>query len=173
MPGELANAPEPDQRPILEVEVVHHAGDWSPVRDPAGLAQAGARAIVQKLGSDVAGGATIVLADDAEVRRLNATWRGKDKPTNVLSFPAPETPGPRPFLGDVILAVETICTEAGDMQVPPEHHFQHLVVHGLLHLLGYDHEADEEAEEMEALESEILGELGVPDPYADQLPATA
>jgi probable rRNA maturation factor len=100
--------------------------------------------------------------------RLNAAYRGKDNPTNVLSFPAPAgmaADGPR-ALGDVVLALETLLDEAAAAGIPPAHHFQHLLIHGLLHLSGYDHEADAEAERMEALETALLARLGVPDPYA-------
>jgi probable rRNA maturation factor len=113
----------------------------------------------------------IALSDDASVQKLNAGFRGKDKPTNVLSFPAGETAvadaetGARP-LGDIILALETVMAEAAEQEKPAAHHFQHLVVHGALHLLGFDHETDSEASEMESLEIEILAGLGIPDPYA-------
>ncbi|WP_243404062.1 rRNA maturation RNase YbeY [Zavarzinia aquatilis] len=114
----------------------------------------------------------ITLSDDAEVRDLNRDWRGKDKPTNVLSFPGlegamaallpPEAPRP---LGDIILAFETCRVEAEEQGKPLADHARHLVVHGVLHLLGYDHEEDAEAEEMEALETMVLAGLGIPDPY--------
>jgi probable rRNA maturation factor len=101
------------------------------------------------------------------VRRLNRTYRGKDAPTNVLSFPSR---GPAPddgaYLGDVVLAAETVRQEAVELGIEPGHHLQHLVVHGLLHLLGHDHQADAAAEEMERLEVEILATIGVADPYA-------
>lgn len=115
----------------------------------------------------------ILLTDDEAVRRLNRDWRGIDRPTNVLSFPShgPNQlaqlwgmTGPVP-LGDVVLAVETLLREAAAEQRPPEHHLAHLVVHGSLHLLSFDHETDAEAEIMEALETRILAGLGVPDPY--------
>jgi probable rRNA maturation factor len=109
----------------------------------------------------------VVLADDARVRELNRSWRGKDAPTNVLSFPAPEMQGESPrFLGDIVLAFETIEREAADDGKPVSHHIAHLAVHGALHLLGFDHERDEEAEAMERREREILRRLGIADPYA-------
>jgi probable rRNA maturation factor len=112
---------------------------------------------------------SLVFADDATVKALNAEWRGKDKATNVLSFPAlsmePGDPLP-PLLGDVILAFETTARESTEEGKPMDHHVSHLVLHGLLHLLGYDHESDAEAEEMEGLERRILAKLAIPDPYA-------
>ena len=111
----------------------------------------------------------IVLTDDAAVRKLNRRWRGSDKATNVLSFPAhglvPPGSGPRP-LGDVVIAYETMAREAQEQGLPLTHHLTHLAVHGFLHLLGYDHESDTEAETMEQLERDILARLDVPDPYA-------
>lgn len=108
----------------------------------------------------------IAFADDARVREINRDHRGKDKPTNVLSFPAAEMPGaPYRFLGDIVLAYETVAAEAEAEGKPFDHHLRHLVVHGFLHLLGYDHETEAEAEEMEALERACLARLGVPDPY--------
>jgi probable rRNA maturation factor len=107
---------------------------------------------------------TIVLTDDAAIQDLNARFRGKDKPTNVLSFPAAESAAPH--LGDIALAFGVCTTEAEAQGKPLAHHLMHLTVHGVLHLLGYDHEADAEAEEMEGMERAILATLGVPDPYA-------
>jgi len=112
---------------------------------------------------------SLVFSDDAHVQGLNAGWRGKDKPTNVLSFPAfsvkPDDPLP-PMLGDIVLAFETISREAALEEKPFEHHLTHLIVHGLLHLLGYDHETEGEAEIMEAAERRALARLAIPDPYA-------
>lgn len=119
--------------------------------------------------------ATVVLTSDAEVRSLNRQWRGKDQPTNVLSFPSPPGPahaGPG-FLGDIVLAAETVHREAREMGLDPAHHITHLVVHGLLHLLGYDHETDVEAELMERLETTILARLGIADPHAAPLVTAA
>ena len=105
---------------------------------------------------------TIALADDKRVRALNARDRGKDKPTNVLSYPS----GERAFLGDVVLARQTVWREAKSQGKTAADHVAHLVVHGTLHLMGYDHETSEaEAERMEALERRILAKLGVADPY--------
>jgi probable rRNA maturation factor len=116
----------------------------------------------------------VMLTDDAGIRTLNSNWRGIDKPTNVLSFPALQPSGagkpddaPR-MLGDIAIAYETTRKEADDEQKPFDHHLSHLAVHGFLHLIGYDHEKDDDAEAMEALEQEILAQLGIPDPYADR-----
>jgi probable rRNA maturation factor len=116
---------------------------------------------------------SVLLTDDAQIGVLNRDHRGKDGPTNVLSFPL-ETPAAlrqgaagRPLLlGDVILAWETVAREAAEMNKPVESHLRHLLVHGVLHLLGYDHETEEEAKEMEAEEVRILATFGVGDPYA-------
>jgi probable rRNA maturation factor len=117
---------------------------------------------------------SIVLADDAMVQGLNRDWRGKDQPTNVLSFAAldddeaPLVEGAPLLLGDVILAYETCAAEAREQGKPLADHFGHLVIHGVLHLLGYDHMDDEEAAEMESLETTLLAALGIPDPYGEQ-----
>jgi probable rRNA maturation factor len=116
----------------------------------------------------------VMLTDDAGIRTLNSNWRSIDKPTNVLSFPALQPPGgqesddaPR-MLGDIAIAYETTRREADEEQKPFSHHLSHLAVHGFLHLVGYDHEKDGEAEVMESLERDILARLGIPDPYADR-----
>lgn len=122
---------------------------------------------------------SVVLSDDAAVRILNRDHRGKDRPTNVLSFPPALAPavlavhrGPRP-LGDVILALETVGREAAEQGKAAGDHLSHLVVHGVLHLCGYDHETEAEAEEMEDAERAVLAGLGVADPYAETDPETA
>lgn len=117
----------------------------------------------------------IVLADDAAVRRLNRDYRGVDRPTNVLSFPlvdaragdeAAAAGAPLLLLGDVVVAYETVTAEAAEQGKAPVDHLRHLVVHGVLHLLGYDHDADPDADAMERLEARILAQFGVVDPYA-------
>lgn len=105
---------------------------------------------------------SLALSDDATVQGLNRDYRAKDKPTNVLSFPAPHGP----LLGDVIIAFETLTREAAEEQLTPADHLAHLTIHGLLHLLGYDHETEAEALRMEALETSILAGLGIRDPHA-------
>ncbi|EKT59489.1 rRNA maturation RNase YbeY [Providencia sneebia] len=109
---------------------------------------------------------TIRIVDEEESHHLNLTYRGKDKPTNVLSFPFEAPPEIElPLLGDLIICRQVVEQEAIDQQKSAEEHWAHMVVHGCLHLLGYDHIEDDEAEEMESLETEILAELGYEDPY--------
>jgi probable rRNA maturation factor len=111
---------------------------------------------------------SILLTNDAEQHQLNQQWRGKDSSTNVLSFPQIEPFGPVVgILGDITLARETLDREAADQGVTFNDHFTHLVVHGFLHILGYDHLTDTQALQMESLETQILASLGVADPYAD------
>lgn len=109
----------------------------------------------------------LLFTSDAEMCGLNRQWRGMDKPTDVLSFPSgqPEIPGQPQYLGDVALGYETALRDAGTMQRPFEGHVSHLLIHGFLHLLGYDHIEPEDAQVMEPLESDILASLGWPDPY--------
>lgn len=111
---------------------------------------------------------SIVLADDNFVQNLNKTYRGKNKPTNVLSFPQDPEPGAGEInLGDVVLAYQTVKKEAQSQGKSFMDHASHLLVHGILHLLGHDHENDEEAKEMESLEIKILEKLGIKNPYQD------
>ena len=122
---------------------------------------------------------TLLFCDDARIAALNAAFRGKAQATNVLSWPSVErgaavdgeTPAPpksEPELGDIALAYETCMTEAKDGNIPPDHHTTHLIIHGVLHLLGYDHQRDGDADLMESTETAILYRLGVPDPYRGQ-----
>lgn len=118
---------------------------------------------------DVTGPAevTVVLTDDAEQRDLNREWRGKDASTNVLSFPQIEPFDPVfGLIGDITVALETVRREADELEKSFEDHFTHLIVHGFLHILGYDHIEEQDALEMEALETQILAGLGIADPYA-------
>ncbi len=112
----------------------------------------------------VDGEVSIVLTDDAAIRALNRDWRGIDTATNVLSFPAAKAIGVQ-FLGDIVVAYETLARECEDEDRNFLHHLAHLTVHGFLHLLGYDHQTDAQAEAMEGLESRIMGSLNMPDPY--------
>ncbi|AHG21574.1 metal-binding heat shock protein [Chania multitudinisentens RB-25] len=109
---------------------------------------------------------TIRLVDEAESNELNLTYRGKNSPTNVLSFPFEAPPGIElPLLGDLVICRQVVEQEAVEQQKTLEAHWAHMVVHGSLHLLGYDHIEDDEAEEMESLEAEIMQSMGYPDPY--------
>ena len=115
---------------------------------------------------------SVLLCDDRTIADLNARWRGQERPTNVLSFPAPPllrpAPGERVPLGDIAIAYETVAREAAEQGKPVTDHLFHLVVHGFLHLLGYDHHMDGEAERMERLERDILARTGIADPYASR-----
>lgn len=143
------------------------------VRSPLWKAEPGAVAAVRRaikeaiaVVSTRSGELAIVLTDDSSIRALNRQWRGKDEPTNVLSFPAAEPQYGAPvLLGDIVIAYETTAREASAEHKPFMHHLAHLAVHGFLHLLGYDHEAKAEARVMERLETAILARLAVPDPY--------
>jgi probable rRNA maturation factor len=153
----------------LDIDVVHDGGDWAAVAGADDLVRVAATAVAAEL--DLARSEVCVaLSNDVQVAELNKSYRGKAAPTNVLSFPAgptiPIDEDEARFLGDVVIALETLQREAGDLGLPVEHHMQHLVVHGLLHLLGYDHGTDVEAQAMEGLEVRILKRLGIADPYA-------
>jgi probable rRNA maturation factor len=175
-----------------EIAITVAAGDWPPQAALTTIAERAVRAACaamrepgEQLPFPAARELSIVFTDDAGIRRLNREWRGKDSATNVLSFPqafpqagGPQAGGPEPggmilgensgsgLLGDVILAAETVRGEAVLAGKPLEDHMAHLIVHGFLHLLGYDHEADDEAEKMEQLERLALKGMGLPDPYA-------
>jgi probable rRNA maturation factor len=156
---------------MSDVEVEVEADAWlEALPDCEGVAREAARAALMAPSSGESASAsegasvTILLTDDAEVRQLNRDFRKQDKPTNVLSFPAADTA--LGHLGDLTLAYETCAREAAQQGKSLGHHLAHLVVHGVLHLTGWDHEADADAEAMEQLEREVLARLGVPDPYA-------
>jgi probable rRNA maturation factor len=158
--------------PITEVLVV--ADCWRHEPDAEAVIQRAIAAAAETVSQDVGEAElAVMLTDDAGIRTLNSNWRGIDKPTNVLSFPALQPTGasreddaPR-MLGDIAIAYQTMRKEADDEQKPFDHHLSHLAVHGFLHLIGYDHETDDDAEAMETLEAEILAQLGIPNPYAD------
>jgi probable rRNA maturation factor len=159
--------------PITEVIVV--ADGWRSEPDAEAAIHRAIATAAEVVDADIGEAElAVMLTDDAGIRTLNSNWRGIDKPTNVLSFPAlPPTGAVGPdeaprMLGDIAIAYETTRKEADDEQKPFDHHLSHLAVHGFLHLIGYDHEKDGDAEAMEALEQEILAQLGIPDPYADR-----
>lgn len=158
---------------MLSIDIIRESSLWD--------AEPGVDALIEKALETAAAEVStreaelaIVLSDDSQVRRLNSQWRGIDKPTNVLSFPSPDArqnpdddedeAGPR-LLGDIVIAFETTAREAKEEDKPFAHHLSHLAVHGFLHLVGYDHENDADAERMEACERTILARLDVPDPY--------
>lgn len=156
--------------PAVSIDLLVEAGSWPPEAELAGIARRAVDGVVAAIGGGRrrASELSLVFTDDAHIRVLNANWRGKDKPTNVLSFPAVSSVARGELallLGDVVLAAETVAAEAAAEDKPLAHHITHLIVHGVLHLIGYDHEAEAEAEEMEELERRILAGLAIPDPY--------
>jgi probable rRNA maturation factor len=159
--------------PITEVLLT--ADCWQSEPQAEAVIQRAIAAAAETVDDDVADAeVAVMLTDDSGIHTLNSNWRGIDKPTNVLSFPALQPTGSRDdddaprMLGDIAIAYETTRREADDEQKPFDHHLSHLAVHGFLHLVGYDHETDEEAETMESLEQAILAQLGIPDPYAER-----
>ena len=157
----------------IAVEEPWPAGEWEALGERA--AQAAAQVVPVLANPRLA--ASLLLTSDAEVRQLNREWRERDKPTNVLSFPMLEgselealaSEGPPVLLGDVALAHETCAREAAERTISLEDHATHLIVHGLLHLAGHDHEtSSSEAEAMEALETKALAMMGIADPYGDR-----
>jgi probable rRNA maturation factor len=153
-PGRRAGAPEIDIQVASPLWAARPLAEQT-VRD----AIAAARAT-----RDADGEVSVLLADDAAIRALNRDWRATDKPTNVLSFPAAKETGGK-LLGDIALAYETLARECADEQRDFLHHLAHLTVHGFLHLIGYDHQTDQQADEMEGLESRIMRSMNMPDPY--------
>jgi probable rRNA maturation factor len=174
-PRARRSAPRPETRPpILAIALRAQSrqwralGDLAALRSRAMLAAQAALAVspVQPLdGAEL----SLLLTDDRRIRIVNRDWRGFDKATNVLSFPAapPERIATSPVLGDIVVAYETVEREAAAEGKSLADHFSHLVIHGLLHLLGEDHETEAEAQRMEGLEVAALGRLGIADPYAD------
>jgi probable rRNA maturation factor len=159
-PAAKAKAP-----PSVEIDV------QSPLWDAQPEAEATVRAaVIAAAAHSTSGGeVSILLTDDSAVRVLNREWRGIDKATNVLSFPAPEklSKGAAGILGDIVIAYETLKRESADEDRDFLHHLTHLTVHGYLHLVGYDHQSDAEATRMEALESKIMTRMQLPDPWRD------
>jgi probable rRNA maturation factor len=169
-----------ENRPLVDLRIA--SGDWRSLPDAAGVADAAARAALAEAGLDAARvEISLLLTGDAEVAVLNGQFRGKPQPTNVLSWPAfplaPPAPGQAPPLppldaaavvplGDIALAQPTIAREAAAQNLAFADHVTHLIVHGVLHLLGYDHGTEPDAELMEGIERHALARLGVADPYA-------
>ncbi len=163
----------PFARPITEVLVV--ADCWQTEPEAEAVIQRAIATAAETVDADFGNAElAVMLTDDAGIRTLNSNWRGIDKPTNVLSFPALQPTGrggpdgaPR-MLGDIAIGYQTVRMEADDEQKPFQHHLSHLAIHGFLHLIGYDHEKNDDAETMENLEAAILAQLGIPDPFADR-----
>jgi probable rRNA maturation factor len=146
----------------LVVEIGIAAGADASLADVIASATGAANAIV----GPAQGSITVLVDDDRRLQELNKTWRGQDKPTNVLSFPSPDAQaGADRHLGDIVISHETAAREAANEHKPLPDHIAHLSVHGFLHLLGYDHESDGDAARMEDLERTILARLGISDPY--------
>jgi probable rRNA maturation factor len=143
------------------------AGDWPNRRRLRQIATRAIGAAIRQAEPVADGELSLVFTDDDHIRALNRRFRGKDVPTNVLSFPAAGGDRFGPLLGDIALAQETVAGEAADQGLTIEHHLTHLIVHGFLHLIGYDHETEADAAVMERLETAILAGIGVADPYAD------
>lgn len=156
--------------PALTLDLYVEAGDWGDEAHWHAATETAMQAVLHVLAPACLPGTelSVVLSDDAHIRVLNRDYRGQDKATNVLSFPLIDPPQSPfgPMLGDLIIAHETVVREALDENKRFEHHFAHMIVHGLLHLFGYDHIEDDEAEIMEGLEIAILAHLGLANPYA-------
>jgi probable rRNA maturation factor len=162
--------PSPQLRkPPIAVDILVEAGDWPPESELDAIVSRILAAAVKDTRPALAKGSelSLVFTDDASIRALNQRFRDMNKPTNVLSFPGvPAGTGFGPLLGDIVLARETVYREAEAGGLTIEAHLAHLILHGFLHILGYDHEDEAEATAMERLETAILGGLGIADPYA-------
>ena len=166
--GARAQTPDNASDGTLTIDILVQSPLWE--REPAAetTVTRAISAAATRL-STLRGEVAIVLTDDSTIRTLNRDWRGADKPTNVLSFPAAKAgQGAPEMLGDIVIAYETLARESTDEGKTFPNHLAHLSVHGFLHLVGYDHDNDRDADAMERLEAEILAGLGVPDPYAEQ-----
>jgi probable rRNA maturation factor len=155
--------PPPERRasaPPIDIQIQSPLWDAQPLAEQTVRA---ALAVAAKL-APAGGEVSVVLTDDATIAGLNRDWRNIDRPTNVLSFPAAKTNGAA-LLGDIVVAYETLARESADEQRAFLHHLAHLTVHGFLHLIGYDHQTDSGADEMEGLESKIMARMNLPDPY--------
>jgi probable rRNA maturation factor len=157
-----------------EIDLSVEGGAWPAPMQLEALAAHAIAAAIEEAQPVLMPGVTLSLlcCDDARIRDINRDWRGFDKATNVLSFPAVTTDrlAQTPFLGDIAIAYETVSREADEAGKTFDDHLAHLIIHGFLHLLGEDHETDEQAERMEALERKALARLGIGDPYADAEP---
>jgi probable rRNA maturation factor len=152
---------------IPTIDIAIEAPGWDGLAGPRELAEAAIAAALVAAGARLAEEAevSILFCDDAFIAGLNQQWRGQNKPTNVLAFPVGDSAGP--LLGDIVIAFETAQAEALEAAKPLRNHVAHLLVHGFLHLLGYDHASDDEADAMEGLEAFALARLGIDNPYRD------
>jgi probable rRNA maturation factor len=151
----------------VDIEIAADSALWAACKDADVTVRRAIEAAAQAAGK--AGTVAVMLTDDASIRAMNAQWRGIDKPTNVLSFPFSGSPGfpDGAHLGDIAIAYETVAAESASENKAFADHLAHLAIHGYLHLVGFDHETDDEAAQMENLETRILFSLGIADPYAD------
>jgi probable rRNA maturation factor len=149
------------------IEIIVDAPAWETIADLEGLATRVVRASCGASGAMLASGSEVAITfcDDAAIRALNAQWRQRDAATNVLSFPTPGRLEGKLLLGDIVIAHETVAREAAEQGKTFEDHTAHMIIHGFLHLIGYDHETPEEADVMEATERRIASALGLSDPY--------
>jgi probable rRNA maturation factor len=160
----------PGEAAILKIDLRADSELWKDAKD----APAVVRRVVAEAASILSISAaelSIVLTDDSAMRVLNRDWRGVDTATNVLSFPTRRSAGEPPLIGDIVLAYETIAAEAKGQHKPFAHHVAHLAVHGFLHLWGYDHVREADAETMEKIERSVLRKLAIPDPYRPPIKA--
>jgi len=147
----------------FDIDIAVQFKDWAEqLPDVEAIAAQAVKQVLAVLEAPKLGELSIALVNDADIQSLNTEYRDKDKPTNVLSFP---DAGPAPLLGDIVLALETITHEAMEKSISLEHHVTHLIMHGFLHLQGYDHVTNETAAEMEALEIDALAALNIDNPY--------
>jgi probable rRNA maturation factor len=153
------------------IEITVNAPGWEAIADLEGLATRAVRASCSVSGARLASGGEVAITfcDDAAIRALNAQWRQRDAATNVLSFPTPGRLEEKLLLGDIVIAHETVAREALEQGKGFEDHTAHMIIHGFLHLIGYDHETPEEADVMEGLERRIAAALGLSDPYEQEL----
>ncbi len=152
----------------VDVDIIVNAPAWEAVPDLAEIASRVVRETEAQSRARLADECELCVSfcDDEEIRALNAQWRGQDRPTNVLSFPTPGVLAEKPLLGDIVIAYETVAREASEQDKSVADHAAHMIIHGFLHLIGYDHETSDEAEVMEALERRTAKALGMKDPFA-------
>jgi len=170
MTGETAREPVSNPTGVpIDIDLAVQSEDWNRIDGLEALADGWVRAAIRCAALRTVPGSelSLVLTDDARIRELNANYRGLDKATNVLSFPGGEDDGDAfgPLLGDIVVAFETAAREADLEKKPFEAHLAHLIIHGLLHLFGYDHENDADANRMESMEIAIMADLGYANPY--------